>query len=77
MESPEPILEKLADQATEYCINLNALVDREQKPRFQGGSALVFQGTLRPRGTCVAIKTIQGTLDDLKTIKVTLIFFAC
>jgi len=69
MESPEPILEKLADQATEYCINLNALVDREQKPRFQG--------TLRPRGTCVAIKTIQGTLDDLKTIKVTLIFFAC
>jgi len=74
MESPELILEKLADQATEYCINLNELVDREQKPRFRGGSALVFQGTLHPRGARVAIKTIQGPLDDLKTIKVTLIF---
>ena len=76
MENPELILEDLADQASQYCINLNELVDREPKARFRGGNALVFQGTLRPRGARVAIKTIQGSLDDLQAIKV-LYYFAC
>jgi len=71
------LLEELAEQATEYCINLNELVDRDPMASFRGGNALVYQGILRPRGTCVAVKTILGALpDNLKTIKVDLLFLS-
>lgn len=60
------VLEELSRRASRYCINLNKLVDRDERfTARHGSSALVYRGTLRPRGSKVAIKTFRlGPSND-------------
>ena len=55
------VLEALSQRASKYCINLNDLVDRDDTfPSKHGSTAVVYQGTLRPEGIKVAIKTFHS-----------------
>ena len=68
-------LEALSQRASKYCINLNGLVDRDDEFLSKHGStAVVYQGTLRPEETKVAIKTLRSDpSSDLADLKVRLL----
>ncbi|KAI6000347.1 kinase-like domain-containing protein [Pisolithus orientalis] len=68
-----PVLHKLSERASRYSINLNGRINRTLGRLPQRGStAIVYQGTLIPDGTEVAIKTFRCTLSgseaDLKRL---------
>lgn len=52
-------LERLAQRALRYCVNLDGSVDRHEARVLCGGQARVYEGTLRPKGIKVAVKTIR------------------
>ena len=57
--------EKFAQRATRYCDNLDGFVDRHDGSVVYGGHARVYEGTLRPKGIKVAVKTINlGVQND-------------
>ncbi|KAL4073702.1 kinase-like domain-containing protein [Scleroderma citrinum] len=59
--SPPSVLLELSQRATRYSINLNDWVDRDMTERpLRGCNAFVYQGTLRPEGLKVAVKTIRS-----------------
>ena len=61
---------KLSDQAAVHCININGLIDRDEGfSPLRGGPAVIYQGTFRPDGRRVAIKTI-GPRGDVYSMKV-------
>lgn len=51
-------LERFAQRALRYCINLDGFVDRHEACVSRGGQARVYEGTLHPKGIRVAVKTI-------------------
>ena len=52
-------------------MNLDDRVERDVSNFATGGYAIVYQGTLRPQGTMVAIKTFRfGHRSDIPIIKV-------
>ncbi|KAG6333051.1 hypothetical protein ID866_6040 [Astraeus odoratus] len=64
-------LQELSQRAARYSINLDDRVDRDvtQRP-LRGGNAFVYQGTLRPNGLKVAVKTIRsGPPEEMDFIK--------
>jgi len=65
------VLETLAERASRYSMNLDDRVERDVSKFATGGYAIVYQGTLRPQETMVAIKTFRfGHKSDIPIIKV-------
>ncbi|KAI6044492.1 kinase-like domain-containing protein [Pisolithus marmoratus] len=62
MNNPRETLGQLAEHAHSYTINLDGRVCRDICA-IRGGNAMVYQGTLQPDGTSVAIKTARGGLS--------------
>ncbi|KAI6011822.1 kinase-like domain-containing protein [Pisolithus marmoratus] len=52
-------LQEFSERASRYTKNLDQWVDRDPTACFAGGDAIVYRGTLRPEGTCVAVKTFR------------------
>ncbi|KAI5984986.1 kinase-like domain-containing protein [Pisolithus orientalis] len=68
-----PMLRRLSEQASRYSINLDGRISRNLgSSPLRGGTAVVYQGTLIPYDTRVAIKafrcTLLGSEADLKRI---------
>lgn len=64
------VLETLAERASRYSMNLDDRVERDVSKFATGGYAIVYQGTLRPQETMVAIKTFRfGHKSDIPIIK--------
>ncbi|KAI5993360.1 kinase-like domain-containing protein [Pisolithus marmoratus] len=69
MDNPRETLRQLAERARRYTIDLDGRVSRTTCA-IRGGNAIVYQGTLQPDGTRVAIKTARGGLPgDTDVIK--------
>ena len=65
------VLETLAERASRYSMNLDDRIERDVSKFVTGGYAIVYQGTLRPQGAMVAIKTFRfGHKSDISIIKV-------
>ncbi|KAG6331498.1 hypothetical protein ID866_7594 [Astraeus odoratus] len=67
----ESVLEQLAQRATQYSVNLNGRVRRDQLCS-RGGYGVVWRGTLSPQGVQVAVKTVGSDYvspEDTETIK--------
>ena len=65
------VLKTLAERASQYSTNLDDRVERDVLTFTTGGYAIVYQGTLQPQGTMVAIKTFRfGHRSDILIIKV-------
>ncbi|KAI6014349.1 kinase-like protein [Pisolithus marmoratus] len=66
------VLQEFSERASHYAINLDQRIDRETKPRFIGGEAIIYRGRPKHEGTFVAVKTFRfGYRSDppvLKTI---------
>lgn len=61
MANLQEVLQKYADLASPYAINLNGRVFQDPSGLIQrGGYAVVYAGTLQPDGNRVAIKTACG-----------------
>ncbi|KAI5993357.1 kinase-like domain-containing protein [Pisolithus marmoratus] len=70
MDDPQETLMQYAERASRYAINLQGRVLKTKRVIPHGGNAIVFQGTLQPDGTRVAIKTPRGgPPSDERTIK--------
>ena len=55
-----PLLQKLTQRASEEAINLNDRIDRDESFRpLHGGHAIVYKGTMNPKGVRVAIKSLR------------------
>ena len=55
-----PLLQQLAQRASEYGINFNDRVVRDESFRpLHGGHAIVYQGTMNPGGIRVAVKSLR------------------
>jgi len=63
-----PSLERFAQRALRYCVNLDGFVDRHETRVLRGGQARVYEGTLRPRGIKVAVKTMSSGPPDSDAI---------
>ena len=61
-------LERFAQRALRYCVNLDGLVDRHEARVLRGGQARVYEGTLRPKGIKVAVKMIGFGLPESDAI---------
>ncbi|KAL4067215.1 kinase-like domain-containing protein [Scleroderma yunnanense] len=60
MSETIPLLQQLAQRATERGVNLNHSVDRDDSFRpLYGGNAIVYKGTMRPEGKQVAVKSLR------------------
>jgi len=72
---PRPSLNDFAKRATQYSINLNGRVVRDESRLIRGGFAFVYKGTLLPEKKEVAIKTARGGLPgEERLIKVRSLF---
>ncbi|KAI6044496.1 kinase-like domain-containing protein [Pisolithus marmoratus] len=70
MDNPQETLMQYAERASRYAINLQGRILKTNRVNPHGGNAIVFQGTLQPDGTRVAIKTPRGgPPSDEGTIK--------
>jgi len=74
-------LEKLSQQASSYTVVLNGRVSRDITRRpLTGDSADVYEGTLIPDGTKVAVKTIHAdppsSQESIK-VRILLRFASC
>jgi len=52
-------LERFAQQVLRYCVNLDGFVDQHEARVLYGGQVRVYEGTFRPEGRKVAVKTIR------------------
>ena len=69
---PNVILQRLAEHASRYGINLNGFVSKGKAPSVQGGFACVFLGTLQLQKAKATIKRFANNsfLGDDETMKV-------
>lgn len=55
-----PLLQRLAQRASEHGINFNDRVIRDESFRpLHGGHAIVYKGTISPGGIQVAVKSLR------------------
>ena len=69
---PGAILERLAERASSYSVNLDGFVSKDAAPLARGGFSFVFLGTLQLQKAKATIKRLanNGFLGDDETVKV-------
>ena len=74
-EGPGVILERLAERASRYSINLNGFMSKSNVPWFLGGYATVWLGILQLQEAKAVVKGLanNGFLGDGETTKVNLL----
>ena len=72
---PGAILERLAERASRYSINLDGFISRSNVPWFRGGLSYVWLGTLQLHKAKAVVKALanKGFLGDGEMAKVNLL----
>ena len=73
---PDAILERLAQHASRYSLNLDGFVSKRKTPSARGSFAFVYLGTLQLQNAKAVVKGLanNGFLGGGETAKVNLLF---